>query len=773
MPTAVAPIEILLVEDNPADARLVKEMLRETGEPIALIHAERLSQAIGYLRQQGFSAILLDLRLPDSEGLATFTRAHAEAPDTPIVVLTGLHDEDLAVKALREGAQDYLVKGQVDGRLLYHAIRYAIERHRVEEALVATQARLQQVLTSTPAVLYATAITPEGFSPTWVSDNILRVVGYEAREATTPTWWIDHLHPEDRPRVEREVRRLLTDGRLTTEYRFRRKDGSYAWVQDDSRLLLDAAGKPGEVFGAWLDVAERRQAEEALRESEQRFRELADNVREVFFVADPQTGQALYLSPAYEEVFGRSREHAYAERSHWLEAVHPEDRERLLAEILATVRGAEPGSELFRVVRPDGSVRWVRSRVSPVRDASGKVVRTVGIAEDVTELRRAQEQLVEAQKMEAIGRLAGGVAHDFNNLLTAITGHGELVLGALRAGEPLREDIEEMLKAAERAAALTKQLLAFSRRQVLEQRVVDLNALVADLDRLLRSLIGEDIELHTIPGEGLGAARADPGQLQQVILNLVVNARDAMPKGGKLTIETRNVELDTGSRTAHEPVKPGAYVMLAVSDTGAGMTEEVKTRVFEPFFTTKEVGRGTGLGLAMVYGVVRQSGGYVWVYSEPGTGTAFKIYLPRVDEQPVELAVRPSPAEPVGGTETVLLVEDEDVVRRLARIALAKRGYRVLEAANGAEALLLCEREQRPIEMLITDVVMPGMTGPELARQLASRRPQMKVLYVSGYPQRAMAQQRALPPGSAFLDKPFTLDGLTRRVRQMLDASIS
>ena len=635
------PLRVLLVEDNLADARLVKEMLREAGEPIALTHAERLRQAIGYLKQQGFSAILLDLGLPDSEGLVTFTRARAEAPDAPIVVLTGLHDEDLAVKALRQGAQDYLVKGQVDGRLLYHSIRYAIERHRVEDAL---------------------------------------------------------------------------------------------------------------------------------RESEQRFRELAENVREVFFVADPETGRALYLSPAYEEVFERTRAHAYAEPLQWLEPVHPEDRKRLLAATLATA-GPAVGREVFRVVRSDGSVRWIRSRVSPVRDTSGKVVRTVGIAEDVTELRRTQDQLIESQKMEAIGRLAGGVAHDFNNLLTAITGHGELVLGELRAGDPSREDVEEMLKAAERATALTRQLLAFSRRQTLEPQVVNMNALVADAEKMLRRLIGEDIELRTIPAEGLAAVRADPGQLEQVILNLVVNARDAMPRGGKLTIETKNVELDAGSASAHEPVKPGAYVMLAVSDTGAGMTEETKARVFEPFFTTKEVGKGTGLGLATVYGIVRQSGGYVWVYSEPGTGASFKIYLPRVDEQPVALAVRPSPAEQARGSETLLLVEDEEVVRRLARIALVKRGYRVLEAATGAGALQLSEREQRPIAMLITDVVMPGMTGPELARQLALVRPHIRVLYMSGYTERVLAQQGALPPGSAYLDKPFTLDALARKVRQLLDAA--
>src|SRR4029077_4899985 len=376
------PIRVLLVEDNPADARLIREMLRESGHaPFRLTHVQRLQQALDYLKGEGFNAVLLDLGLPDSQGLPTFLRAHAEAPNTAIVVLTGLRDEEMAVKAVREGAQDYLVKSLVSGQALYQSIRYAIERHRIEDELRTTQARLQQVLTSSPVVLYATGISPEGFSPKWVSDNILQVTGWNAQEATTPNWWIEHVHPEDRARVLGELSKHLGEGRLTLEYRFQRKDGSYGWGQAASRLWPATAGEPVEGFGAWLDVSERKRAEAALGESEERFRELAENLRDVFFVIDPDTGRALYLSPAYEAVFGYHRDHAYSTRNGWLDTLHPEDRTRLLASMTAGFYGAELGGEMFRVVPPEGPTRWIRVRASPVRDASGRTVRLAGIVE--------------------------------------------------------------------------------------------------------------------------------------------------------------------------------------------------------------------------------------------------------------------------------------------------------------------------------------------------------------------------------------------------------
>jgi signal transduction histidine kinase len=384
-------------------------------------------------------------------------------------------------------------------------------------------------------------------------------------------------------------------------------------------------------------------------------------------------------------------------------------------------------------------------------------------------LRRSEEQLRQSQKVEAIGRLAGGIAHDFNNLLTVINGYTELLLGRFQGDDRTSKDINEIRKAGERAASLTRQLLAFSRKQILEPRVLDLNAIVVDMEKLLKRLIGEDIELTIDPASDLRRIKADAGQIEQVIMNLAVNARDAMPQGGKLTIETVNVDLNDAYASRHISVRPGPYVMLAVSDTGCGMNPEAMAHIFEPFFTTKGPGKGTGLGLSTVYGIVKQSGGNVWVYSEPDQGTTFKIYLPQVegavDRPPRE---RPGLGAP-GGSETVLLAEDQQEVRALARQILEMSGYTVIEACGGGEAFEVCLQHKGPIHLMVSDVVMPQMGGRELAQRVALLRPDMKVLYMSGYTSNAIVHHGILNPGTAFLQKPFTPDSLARKVREVLD----
>ncbi|MBZ5543198.1 MAG: response regulator [Acidobacteriia bacterium] len=387
---------------------------------------------------------------------------------------------------------------------------------------------------------------------------------------------------------------------------------------------------------------------------------------------------------------------------------------------------------------------------------------------EMSERERVEQQFLQAQKMEAIGRLAGGVAHDFNNLLTIISGYGALLMEQMAGHDPLRAHVEQIAVAADRAAMLTRQLLVFGRRQVLAPQVLDLNKVVANMDKMLRRLIGEDIDLATLQGPQLGRVKADPGQIEQVIMNLAVNARDAMPRGGKLTIETGNVELDDVYVREHVAVTPGPYIMLAVSDNGIGMDPQTLARIFEPFFTTKEVGKGTGLGLATVYGIVKQSGGNVWVYSEPGRGATFKIYLPRVEEALASVEPSRSPAALTAGTETVLLVEDEDAVRSLIRNILESKGYRVLEARSGTAALSLCARHAEPLDLLVTDLVMPEMGGRELAERLGPRYPAMKVLYISGYTDGAISHHGTLAPDTAYLQKPFTPDVLARKVREVL-----
>jgi len=399
----------------------------------------------------------------------------------------------------------------------------------------------------------------------------------------------------------------------------------------------------------------------------------------------------------------------------------------------------------------------------------GHLVRVWGTQRDVTEQRHLEEQFRQSQKMEAVGQLAGGIAHDFNNLLTAILGNTQLLLRDIPPGDSKRGDVEEIRKASERAASLTRQLLAYSRRQMLQPEVLDLNVVVAEMDKMLRRLIGEHIALVAVLAPDLGRVRADPNQIEQVIVNLAVNARDAMPDGGKLTIETANVDLDEGFAQAHLGSLPGSYAMLAVTDTGQGMDAGVRAHLFEPFFTTKEVGKGTGLGLATVYGIVKQSGGYISVYSEPGRGSSFKIYLPRI-ETPADAPASAQKGGPARGSETVLVVEDEPAVLTLSRRALEAQGYVVLAASDAAAALRVVERHGGTIHLLLTDVVMPGLSGPELADRLAAQRPGIRVLYMSGYPGDAVVQHGTLPSGSAFLQKPFSPDGLARKVRDVLDA---
>jgi two-component system cell cycle sensor histidine kinase/response regulator CckA len=514
---------------------------------------------------------------------------------------------------------------------------------------------------------------------------------------------------------------------------------------------------------------EREQALTALRESEERFRQIAESIDEVFWLTDITKTETIYVSPAYEKIWGRPCESVYRAPQSWLDAIHPEDREYVKRAAL-TSQVTDGYNLEYRIVRPDGALRWIHDRGFPVTDEEGKVYRIAGVAEDITERRQLEDQLRQAQKMEAIGQLAGGVAHDFNNLLTVITGHSQLAFAQLLAEDPLRYGLEQITKAAFRAASLTRQLLAFSRKQVLQPRVLSLNNIVSNIEGMLGRLIGEDIQLKTVLEPQLEPVKADPGQIEQVIFNLIGNARDAMPRGGIVSIETANILLDTEYCSTHQTVSPGWHVMLAVRDTGFGMDGNTLSHMFEPFFTTKEPGKGTGLGLATVYGIIKQSGGSISVDSEVGRGTTISVYLPRA-EGPVEEVKSIDITSTASGSETILLVEDDEMVRELTADILKKKGYEVLEAREPYEALRISRQFDRPIHLMLTDVVMPQRSGPQLVEQIIPLHPDMKVLYMSGYAVHAIYRPGVFDPGVNFIEKPFGADALLQKIRQVLEPS--
>jgi two-component system, cell cycle sensor histidine kinase and response regulator CckA len=507
-----------------------------------------------------------------------------------------------------------------------------------------------------------------------------------------------------------------------------------------------------------------------LVEREELFRLISENAADMIAVVDP-SGRRLYNSPAYARILGYSNEEL--ESTSFFEQVHPDDRQVAEQAAKEATGGSGGRTVQYRMRHKDGTWHVIESGASAILNAQNQVEKLVIVNRDVSERRHLEEQFRQAQKMEAVGRLSGGVAHDFNNLLGVIIGYAEFLQESLDPENKLRSSVDEILKAGKRAASLTRQLLAFSRQQVLDPKVLELNAVVSDMEKMLRRLIGEDVELSTVLGHDLGRLKANQGQLEQVVMNLVVNARDAMPQGGRLAIETENMVMDEAFiRRYPYPVQAGPYVCLTVRDSGIGMDAETKGRAFEPFFTTKEKGKGTGLGLSTVYGVVKQSGGYIDIYSSPGAGTTFKIYLPRVDEA-IKAEAPVGMATSFTGSETILLAEDETSLRTLTRNTLELCGYKVLEAKDGVEALQVSDAYKGSIDLLLTDMVMPGMGGRALATELTRRRPEIRLAYMSGYTGQAVGSQGPVDPGSVFLLKPFTRELLTRKIREALDRQVA
>jgi two-component system, cell cycle sensor histidine kinase and response regulator CckA len=593
-----------------------------------------------------------------------------------------------------------------------------------------------------------------------------KVLGYSPEELSASSSF-DQIHPEDKERMKEaaEHARRTGTGR-TMEYRIRHKNGTWRTLESTASVIRNSRGEPDRLVIVNRDVTERKHAAEALRRSEASFRTVVEEAPYGIFRAN-LAGEFLMVNPALKTMLGYETQEELLRTNLATDIYrHPVEHQSLRKLVLLDQHFKDIEVEWRR---KDGTFVAIRCSGWPVKDENGEITYIEVIAEDVSEQRVLERQLRMAQKMEAIGRLSGGIAHDFNNLLGVIIGYIQVIKRNLVPGQSLHEYAEEIEKASQRAVSLTRQLLAFSRQQILEPVILNLNTLLSDMEKMLPRLIGEDIQLHLMLEPAIGQVKADPGQIEQVLMNLVVNARDAMPDGGQLTIQTANSEIDEAFAREHPGSIPGRYVMLTVTDTGIGMDQEIQVRIFEPFFTTKDRDKGTGLGLATVYGVVKQSSGYITVESERGKGASFKIYLPHIDQPAAtksEGSYRPLTSR---GCETVLLVEDAEPLRKLAHMFLKDNGYQVLTATNGYDAQQVAAQYAGPIHLLLTDVVMPGINGRILAERLAPLYPAMKVLYISGYTDNFIAGHGVLEQGINLLHKPFTEQALMRKVREVLD----
>jgi two-component system cell cycle sensor histidine kinase/response regulator CckA len=654
---------------------------------------------------------------------------------------------NVSVVPAYEGEPPHLIAG----------IQDITERKQAEAALRASEERYRLVAQASKEVVWDwDLITDE---VTW-DQGTGPLLDYQPAElGTTADWWYERLHPDDRERVVGSLDSAIREGETvwSEEYRFRRAEGSYADVQDRARIVHDETNAPVRVISAMADLTGGRR-------SERRLHQVLDALPSAVWIVDRQ-GRIVLENSASRDIWGSVRYleldqlAGYNSRSGTGEPVPPSEWGAALT--LGTGE-ISPDQELTIDV-PGGGQKTIVSAAAPIRDTEGQIVGAVNISEDVTGQRaevaagsQRDEQERQTDKMDAIGRMAGGIAHDFNNLLTGILTYSELILQELRPSDPLRSDIEQIQHAGQRAASLTRQLLAFSRRQVLQPRVVSLNALTTELEPMLGRLLGTDVALDLLLDPEASSVMVDPAQMEQALVNLIMNAREAMPRGGRVSIATANTHSE------------GPYVALSVKDTGSGMDAATKDRIFEPFFTTKHGSSGTGLGLATVFGIVEQSGGRIAVQSELGEGSEFTIYLPAYtgSEQAVTTTQRDLPQ---GGSETVLLVEDEATVRASVRRLLEWHGYRVIEAGNGSEALRIYEDNPGAIDLVLTDVIMPEMGGQELVERLRVSNPAVRVVFMSGYTEKAIAHNGSMPPGTGFVEKPFTVDTLMRRLREVLD----
>jgi PAS domain S-box-containing protein len=777
---------LLIVDDEVLHMKALCDTLEQEGYSTTGFTSAK--EALQALRNREFDLLLTDLMMPEMDGISLIQAALAIDRNLAGIVMTGQGTIPTAVEAMKIGAVDYVLK----------PFKVSVVLPVISRALNTRRLRLENIQLQETVAIYELSMT---IAFARDSDTILRKMvdaifqegdaasvsvllpaddGKELYVAVAAGKNAEHLQGNRVPIPEQLANVQSTPLRGSND------------IGSDISIPMLAAGKLMGVLNFSSDRPHRpvplgrikslnilagtaasalhvASLLDELRAAEQRYRRLADNAPDIIFRYDllPQR-RCVYMSPAVTAVTGYKPEDFYADPDLVLKITVPEDRPMLQALSHDRLQG---NTATLRWLSADGKTVWIEQRTVLLRDKDLKLIAIEGIARDITERVNLEQQLRQSQRMEAVGRLAAGVAHDFNNILTVIGGYSELALESMAAGNPHRGQIEQIRKAGDRAAGLTRQLLAFGRKQILQPRVLNMNVVVGSYSKMLGRVLGEDIELVTVMEPNVANVKADEGQLEQVLMNLSVNARDAMPDGGKLTIETRNVILDESYSQGHIEVAPGSYVVLEVSDTGCGMDSTTQSQIFEPFFTTKEAGRGTGLGLSIVYGIIKQSGGSIWVYSEVGKGTTFKIYLPRNNEQVEQrdAAVNHTPVSK--GSEAVLVAEDDPVVRKLTCTILQSAGYKVFEAENGRDALEAFQRHKGQIAIIISDLVMPEFGGLALIEKIKEIEPAIRVLYTSGYSDEVIVRHGYVGTGIPFIQKPFGASDLLRKIREILDLS--
>ncbi|HBA86713.1 MAG TPA: hybrid sensor histidine kinase/response regulator [Geobacter sp.] len=756
-------LRILIVDDSPDDAALIVRQLQRDFSP-SYERVDTAEDMQAALDKGGWHLVISDYVMPRFSGLGALQLLHDRGIDLPFIMVSGQMGEEAAVEAMRAGAHDYLLKDRLSR--LVPAIKRELneavvrrERKMAEEALSATEARFQSLVEQSLVGIFM--LQDDIFI--YVNPKFGAIFGYHPEELIEARSLPDLVAHDDQIRVITQFLRPLKEGSENLHFLFRgrRCDGAEIDLEaNGARTSLN--GCPA-IIGTLLDITERKRAETELSKLWR-----AVEQSPVSVVITDLMGRIEYVNPKFIEVTGYCEEELMGKTPSLLKSGEMDPK--IYQDLWETIgAGREWHGELHNR-RKNGELFWENASISAIKNSEGRITHFVGVKEDVTDRKVAIDQLRQVQKMEAVGQLAGGIAHDFNNLLTVINGYSTLLIRALDEGSPMRKEAEQILRAGERAADLTRQLLSFSRRQILEPRVLEINKQVKSVQKMLERLIGEHIRLATTLAPEAGSIKMDPGQFEQIVINLVVNARDASETGGRITVETANCDLDEGFTHLNPGSLQGSYVRLSVVDQGQGMTREVKQRLFEPFFTTKEMGRGTGLGLATVYGIVKQSGGYIEVISEPGQGARFNIYFPRV-EQPTEIQHLQKVEEQVDTDFTILVVEDEPGVLNLVVHTLRTRGFNVLETSDPEQGVTLFDQHAEEIDMLLTDVVMPFMSGPTLAKLLIRKKPDLKVLFMSGHTDNRVNFEKLLEQGVQFLPKPFASDALIRKVRDTLNGT--